>query len=220
MAKILSHNIKGPLAYIQHITGYTLAHFDDLSRADLLDTTKVINETARELTNLLTNMLVWQELQAQTLAQHAQTFSLSNLVADEINLQRTACHLKSITITNRVPEKTDVTTDPFLVRLILQNMLTNAIKFSSENSTVHIEAGHENGLLSLCVVDHGKGIPADELAKIEQNHGRTTSSGTYNEQGTGLGMRIMKELAALLNGKITLHSTPGEGTTVTLHIPA
>lgn len=218
LVSIISHDIKGPLAYIQHITGHTVAHFDSLTRDELLETTLVLHDTAKELTTLLTNMLAWQKIHAHGIQVQQEEIDIPALINGEVQLQKAACHFKKITISTQAPSACKVHSDAFILRLILQNMLSNALKFSPENSSISISANCTAGFLALAVKDHGKGMHQEDVERLlAGNHNSTT--GTQQEQGTGLGILLIQQLVALLKGALKIDSTPDVGTLVTVQIP-
>ena len=219
LISIFTHNVKGPIKFIQHVTDHTIAHWDDMSREDLFDTAKVINETTRELTQLLGNMLQWQQLKENSIKRLKGKFNLYNLVEEEILLQKSVSFLKKIEIVNKVPKRLMVDTDKFLVRLILQNILSNALKFSFINSKIFIKATYKEGFLSLSVEDEGKGMTEEELERVLSDELYTTI-GTFEESGTGFGSSIVKDLTQLLDGTLEIRSKFDAGTKVTLIIPA
>jgi len=101
--------------------------------------------------------------------------------------------------------------DPKLVRQILRNLLTNAIKYSPAGGAVELAALHRDGAVVLRVRDEGIGIPPEDQAHLFDMFRRGTNVG--NIQGSGLGLAITQRAVALHNGTITFESVPGEGTT-------
>lgn len=190
-----------------------------MSREELFDTAKVINETTRELSQLLVNMLQWQQLKENAIKRLKGKFNLFNMVEEEILLQKSVSYLKKIEIVNKVPKKLMVYTDNFLVRLILQNILSNALKYSFINSKILIKATYKDGILSLSVEDEGKGMTEEELELVLSDELYTTI-GTFEESGTGFGTSIVKDLTILLDGTLDIKSKLDAGTKVTLTIPA
>jgi signal transduction histidine kinase len=107
---------------------------------------------------------------------------------------------------------------------VLYNFLSNAIKFSPEGSTVRVVAqsirtGDRGQSVRLSVVDRGPGIPPDMQESIFEKFRQVDASHTRRHSGTGLGLSICKELAGLLGGNVSLHSTPGQGSTFSLEVP-
>ena len=107
--------------------------------------------------------------------------------------------------------------DPKLMRQILTNLLTNAIKYSPSGSNIDFSLKVEEGELIFEIKDKGIGIPVDDLNKLFTTFHRATNTG--NIQGTGLGLAIVKKCVDLHQGKIEVHSILNEGSTFTLRLP-
>ena len=219
LISVFTHNVKGPIKFIQHVTDHTIEHWDEMTREDLYDSAKVINVTTRELSQLLVNMLQWQQLKEHSIKRAKGRFNLWQLIEEEMLLQRSVSFLKKIQIVNKVPKRLIVDSDQFLIRLILQNILSNALKFSFINSKILIKAKYNDGKLALSVEDEGKGMTEEELEMVLSDDLYTTI-GTFEESGTGFGTSIVKDLTDLLDGTLEIKSKLDAGTKVTLIIPA
>ena len=84
MLSIISHNVKGPIKYIQFITDYNLEHWEKVTPNELRECAQIINESAKDITNLLANMMHWASLQKNELVKHDSTFDLHGVITDEI----------------------------------------------------------------------------------------------------------------------------------------
>jgi len=113
--------------------------------------------------------------------------------------------------------KQDVFVDIHLLKNILINLVSNAIKFSNENGQIKVHAELLNGNLNISVEDNGMGIPEDEQHHLYERFFRAKNAG--NIQGTGLGLHIVGKYLELLNGGMTMKSTLNEGTTFSFYIP-
>jgi signal transduction histidine kinase len=218
MLSIISHNVKGPVKYIQYITDYTLGNWEKMSPEDLHECASIINQSAKDIAELLANMMQWAQIQKDEVVRHNVTFDLREIIAEEIALHRTAEHIKKITIENWVPKGTIVHTDSHLLRLAFQNILSNALKFSFANTRIWVEYKEKDGNAQLSVQDEGKGISPEEL-ELLLNDEFLSSPGTMDERGSGLGTALTRKLAILLGGEITIESQLDAGTKVTLHLP-
>jgi signal transduction histidine kinase len=107
--------------------------------------------------------------------------------------------------------------DPKLLRQILTNLLTNAIKYSPPGSNINLNLKIEELKLIFEIKDKGIGIPVDDLNKLFTTFHRATNTG--NIQGTGLGLAIVKKCVDLHQGEIEVHSILNEGSTFTLRLP-
>jgi signal transduction histidine kinase len=112
-----------------------------------------------------------------------------------------------------------VRSDPQILRQVLANLLSNAVKFT-ENGEIRVVATPMGAGLSLSVVDTGIGIPEGAMDRLFQKFGQVDGSSTRRHGGTGLGLALCRELAALLGGTLTVSSKEGQGSTFTLELPA
>ena len=127
---------------------------------------------------------------------------------------------KGIRTETRIPEDLPpIVTDEARLLQILQNLLSNAYKFTPKGGEVRVEARSSDGKLSLIVKDTGIGIPPEEKVRIFEKFRQVDSSSTRGFPGAGLGLSIVKELSLLLGGSVSLESEPNKGSTFTLTLP-
>ena len=125
--------------------------------------------------------------------------------------------LKGLTLAVDVPADATVATDADLVRLVLQNLVANAVKYANRGGTVRVTADRDGGGWRLAVVDDGPGIAPDRLGRIIEAFHRGE---VYGQGGVGLGLAIASRAAKLLGIALTVESTPGAGSTFRLAFPA
>jgi two-component system sensor histidine kinase BarA len=210
----MSHEIRTPM---NGILGFTdLLRNTPLSQtqAEYLDT---IESSSHNLLTIINDILDLSKLEAGKLVLEKTAFSLRQCIHTAIALLAPMAHAKELELVslvyNDVPD--NVVGDPTRVAQILTNLVNNAIKFTDQGEVVlrtMVEAEDDETLtLSISVTDTGIGIPANEQAEIFSafSQGRIFSEKTIS--GTGLGLSICKRLVAEMNGSISLHSNPGEG---------
>jgi two-component system cell cycle sensor histidine kinase PleC len=110
--------------------------------------------------------------------------------------------------------------DPKAMRQALINLLTNAVKFSPQGSEVVIRGALESGGIALSVIDHGLGIKAEDLPRIFEPFWQNEAYRRQTKEGIGLGLAITQRLVQAHDGTITVESREGEGTTVSIRLPA
>ena len=126
---------------------------------------------------------------------------------------------KNLTLHIKIQPKTDVITDAFMAEQILENIFSNAVKYSLPNQGIEIFSARENGHIQLTVKDEGVGIEQNELSKIFDRFYRVDKSRSAQSKSHGLGLAIAKRFADLLKIKITLESQPGKGSSFSLIFP-
>jgi PAS domain S-box-containing protein len=117
------------------------------------------------------------------------------------------------------PDEPDVLVDPHRMLQVLTNLLGNAIKFSDRGSTVRIEVTHSDTESCIAVIDHGRGIPANQLTTVFDRFGQVEANDARREGGTGLGLPIAREIVQRSGGSIIVDSTLGQGSTFTVCLP-
>ena len=117
------------------------------------------------------------------------------------------------------PNSLNLKTDEDVLRRIIENIFSNAIKFSEPGKTIHIKLSEEHEFAILSVKDEGPGIEQAELPKLFEMFQKLSARPTGGESSTGLGLSIVKALVERLQGKIEVHSEIGKGTEFVIHIP-
>ena len=109
--------------------------------------------------------------------------------------------------------------DQFSITELVTNLLFNAVKYTPENKTVHLEAKDQGDFIRIDFVDTGIGIPADETEHVFDEFFRATNAKASEKDGTGLGLSIVKQIVQRHGGKISVQSKEGEGSTFTVELP-
>lgn len=214
----ISHDFRSPLTSIK---GYAEAIKDGTIPYELqnkyLDI--ILFETER-LTKLTENLL--------TLNNIKNNGTLLNIVSFDINymIKKTVATFEGICTKKRISfqllfesDHAIVCGDEDKIRQVLYNLIDNAIKFSPNNSTIHIMTEEKNDKLFVSVKDHGIGIPADSLHKIWERFYKTDQSRGKDKKGTGLGLSIVKEIINAHDENITVASTTDVGTEFVFTLP-
>jgi len=106
-----------------------------------------------------------------------------------------------------------------MINLVFRNLISNSIKFVYEGGEIIITAVEKGNMVFVTVSDNGMGIEQRDLPKLFKIESRHSTTGTFNEKGTGLGLTLCKEIIERHNGKITVESEKGKGTAFTFSLP-
>lgn len=174
---------------------------------------------AKQLYNLLENLLAWSRSKSNEISTNPQTLDLGQLVDNIVEVLKIAALDKKINIQNMIGPEAVAYADENLVSTILRNLVSNAIKFSPENSYIVISSQQQNGFVEISVKDHGVGISSEDIPKLFREDLQFSSPGTNKEKGTGLGLILCKEFVEKCGGKIRVESQEGKGTTMSFTIP-
>jgi len=215
----VTHDIKGHLAAIQSCL-YVAAdessgslndkQSDFLSRG--LERTAQLTSFVKELLNL-TQMRLSGRLQMEV-------FSLPDCVSKALATVARKAKDKSITVSSNIePSLGQIVGNEFSINEMLTNLLFNAIKYTPENKTVHIEAKSDGDCVQIDIADTGIGIPADEVGSVFEEFFRASNAKKSEKDGTGLGLSIVKQIVERHGGEISVQSQEGKGTNFTVTLP-
>jgi two-component system phosphate regulon sensor histidine kinase PhoR len=178
----------------------------------------VIRRNAERMHNLIDDILELSAIEAGTESVRPAPIRLHSLVGDVTTALASRAEARCIVLSNEVSTEAVVMADARRLEQMLTNLIDNAIKFGRENGTVRIR--HERGTRDrISVADEGDGISAEHLARLFERFYRVDRARSRDMGGTGLGLAIVKHLALAHGGEVSVHSTPGEGSTFVIELP-
>ena len=180
-----------------------------------------IHKAAQSLLQLVNELLEISEIEAGNLQLDLTETDLSALVRNAVEMNGFLAQNKNITILADLQEVQPLMLDSSKIDQVLNNLLSNATKYSHPDTTVRVELGRESsGGVRLAVVDQGQGIPLAEQTELFQPFHKTSVKGTAGEKSTGLGLAIVKRIVEGHGATIGVESEPGKGSTFTVRFPA
>ena len=215
----ITHDIKAPAA---SISGFIDLMKDYVSNPQGLECLQNIKNSAAHLSHLVASLLDYHQLENGLMKVQPTSFSPTQLVAESVEGMKLRAEEKGLEISFDCKMKgmEYFRADAFRIRQILDNLISNAIKYTDRGSvTIQAQVSEILGkpTLTLSVKDTGKGMTDEEKQKVFQAFTRLKSA--QGIEGTGLGLSITQELVSLLGGEIILHSTLGKGSTFIVTIP-
>ena len=141
------------------------------------------------------------------------------MVKENFSLLKSQSENKKQDLVISVPDPCIAFADETMINTVLRNLLSNAVKFTPHGGTIMVSASEINNYVEISVTDTGVGIPENKLESIFRIDSKLSTPGTDKETGTGLGLILCKEFVEKNNGKITMTSTPGKGSTFSFKIP-
>lgn len=217
----MSHELRTPM---NAILGF--AQLLQLEKSSLTDTHKsFIDEIivgGKLLLTLINEILDLAKIEEGKLDISIENCSATKIINESVSLLKPQAQLTNISIKNNVNMNIDyiVKADTTRLKQACINVLSNAIKYNSENGTVDIDILQpENGLLRISIKDTGAGIPPDEIDKLFKPFERLNNDKNNSIEGTGIGLALSKKLMNLMNGEISVKSVPEQGCTFFLDIP-
>lgn len=218
--EIAAHDLKNPLTSISLSATTIKKYLDTFSREKIEAHLDKIAETSDRMKNIVTNLISTNAIEAGKYTVDKQELNLSELLKYIVeDFQHRASH-KNIEIVLTNEENKKITTDEKAVYSILDNLISNAVKYSSEGSYIFVKLiAQDKDKVIIKIKDNGLGIPENEKEKVFQKFSRISNKPTGGENSTGLGLSIVKKLTDLIGGKITFESEYGKGTTFILELP-
>lgn len=224
----ITHDIKAPAA---SISGFIDLMKDYVSNPQGIECLQNIKNSAAHLSHLVASLLDYHQLENGLMKVQPTSFSPAQLVVESVEGMRLRaeekgleisfeCKMKGMGTSDSPMKKEFFRADAFRIRQILDNLVSNAIKYTEQGSiTIQAQVSKVMGkpMLTLSVKDTGKGMTSEEKQKVF--HAFTRLKSAQGIEGTGLGLSITQELVSLLGGEIILHSTQGKGSTFIVTIP-
>lgn len=212
---IVSHDLKDSISSIKGFID--LLREDSLTKEEFYELIPELSENADNASLLLFNLLNWSKSQMQNLESNPELFNIQDVFHNKMGLIEQKVEQKRIVLIDE-SQRDFVYADKSMIEIVIQNLLTNAVKFSRIGDAITVSNRDQNGKSLICVEDTGVGISPENLNKLFKNNTFTTI-GTKNEKGTGLGLTICKELVELNDGRIWVESIQNVGTKFFVELP-
>ena len=216
---IIAHDLRSPFTSLIGMSDFLLEDIDDFSRDEIKNFVSKINESARNVFKLLENLLQWSKLQTGGLEFNPEKFDMYMIVIEAVNLLGHNAAHKGIELANDMQKEMYVKADYNMVSSVVQNLVSNAIKFSNPNGYIRISGESDDDYIYIKVEDSGIGMNNKDLLKLFRIDTHHTTLGTANEKGSGLGLVLCKELIEQNGGVISVNSELGKGTTFIFSLP-
>lgn len=215
----VSHEIRTPLNAIIGFSDVMKARLFGPMPARYAEYADLIHESGRHLLDLIGDVLDMSRIEADRYELHSETFDAAEVAALCTKLMRQRAEDAGLTLQSDAVGPLTVTADRKALRQILLNLLSNAVKFTPRGGAVVLMARADGGDLVLAVGDSGVGIAEEDLKALGQPFRQAASARDVDQRGSGLGLSLVRSLAMLHGGEMTIESRPGEGTTVTVRLP-
>ncbi|MEI7812021.1 MAG: PAS domain S-box protein [Ignavibacteria bacterium] len=216
---ILAHDLRGPFSGFMGITEELAKNIDKLKRDEISEFASVMHSTALKIFGLLTNLLEWSRLQTDRIAFNPAPVDIYYETVNVCFLFSSAAMAKSIRLTNSVKQDTIVYADEKMLSTVLRNIISNAIKFTHNEGKISINATESDGFIQIEISDSGVGMSEKNLSDVFKIDSVITTKGTNNEEGSGLGLVLCREMVKKNGGNISVTSEPGKGTSFTFTLP-
>lgn len=217
LISIVSHDLGNPFATIKLWTNLLAKTTDSKAREEAL---QIIHQTAESGIRLVKTVLDIEKMETNKHQLNLENFDLVLFVQNIVKNFEPASQAKSIKVEVQAqPLKIFFLSDKQLVMRVIENLLSNALKYSQSHTEVFVKLKESKQNVEIEVEDQGIGISADELHRLFSKYGKLSSRPTANEDSTGLGLSIVKRVVEELGGKITCRSQEGVGSVFVVTLP-
>ena len=209
----ISHELRTPLTLIADPVNYII-HDDNLN-SQQRSMLQIVQRNVLVLTQLVSEILDFRKVQNGKMELRLSDFNLAECMKQWIKLFSASAQKKHIAISMDAPDTIMLRADQDKIERICYNLLSNALKYTSEGGEISLMAKEEGGRVMISVADNGCGISSDELPYIFDRFYQAKNAG----RGTGIGLAIVKAFTELHHGEVSATSIEGKGSTFTIHIP-
>lgn len=215
---IAAHDLRNPISGILNASEHLIENWGDGDEDDLR-LLQAIQASSEFLLRLIDDMLEISTIESGNLKLAIEPTDLLSLVEKNLSVNRLLAGSKRIRLDVLAEGAVfDVQVDPIKMNQVIDNLITNAIKFSPPDSRIEVRLSNKHGVPTISVIDEGQGIPADEIGMVFQPFRRSQRRPGSNKVGTGLGLAIVKRIVEGHGGHIAVTSEVGKGSTFTVSL--
>lgn len=216
---IIAHDLRSPFTAIVGFSELLAKRVEKKDLDGIEEYVELILKSSKKTLDLLMNLLEWARSQTGKISFNPEYLDLQQILNETLFVMDNIACRKAIIITKNLPANMPVFADRHMLGTILRNLVSNAIKFTPEGGSITIKALRTENHTFLSVSDTGTGIPANRTANLFRIDTNTSTLGTADEEGTGLGLILCKEFIDKHGGTIQVESQPGEGSKFTISLP-
>ena len=215
---VISHDLRGPFAAI--LQSIEAIRAGDITPAEQAGLMEEFYRQVSLVTIMVNNLLAWANTQQEGIKSSPEKLDVVYEVEDIIAVSDFLARNKSISLEHDVDGGISVFADPDHIKIIIQNLIGNAIKFTPRGGSIKVYYTEENGEVGIHIQDTGVGVNPDKLKKLFVVTGKDISAyGTSNEAGAGIGLALVKQFIDANNGRLDVQSKHGEGSEFTVYLP-
>ena len=216
---IIAHDLRSPFSSILGFSELLLEDREDYDVATYKMYSKQINSSAKNTLVLLDNLLNWAKSQTGQINFKPEKAVLASIIQEIFELSNLSAKNKNIVLNHIPSEEIIVFADPNMIKTVLRNLISNAIKFTNSNGKIDVYALQNDKFIEIAVSDNGVGMNEETRNKLFSIETNETTLGTANEKGSGLGLLLCKEFVEKHGGKIWIESEEGKGSIFYFTLP-
>ena len=216
---IIAHDLRSPFNSIIGFSDLLIGNSKDLNAEEKEKYCNIINGEAKNTLVLLDNLLNWAKSQTGQLSFNPEIILFSKIILELFTLNRVWASSKNITLDYSSSEEIKLYTDENILKTVLRNLISNAIKFTEVGGHIKVSAILKDDQAEITISDTGIGMNEEQLKLLFKITANTSTQGTENENGSGLGLVLCKEFVEKCNGRIWVESEAGKGSEFKFTLP-
>ncbi|WP_071146857.1 hybrid sensor histidine kinase/response regulator [Bacteroides ihuae] len=217
---VIAHDLRSPVGSIKMVLNMLILNLPSSKIGDeMYELLTIANQTTEDVFSLLDNLLKWTKSQIGRMKVVYQDIDLIQLAEGVVEVFAMVAAAKKITIRTEVPEKIVVYGDTDMMKTVVRNFLSNAIKFSNMGAEILLSVEIKGDMAVVNVKDYGCGIDEESQKKLLHTDTHFSTFGTNNEEGSGLGLLLCKDFVQKNGGELYFVSTKGQGSTFSFSVP-
>lgn len=213
---ILAHDLRNPLGQLQMVL--SLMETDDLDVKEFETLLPKLSEGVKTTSETLDSLLYWAKTQMNGFKLNLTQHNLSEFIANESKNYQNLLSEKNLALVSNIPHDVTIVFDGSIIKVVFRNLLNNAVKFSSQGSQIEVNYRVDSSFYYLSIKDFGVGMSENQKNKLFSDLTSSTV-GTKNEKGIGVGLIFCKDLVQKIKGNIEVESALNQGSTFTFSIP-
>ncbi|RZG87114.1 sensor histidine kinase [Acinetobacter venetianus] len=219
---IISHDLRAPFHGLLGFSEILAKERETLDESSIQNIADYLYDTSQSTYNLLESLLNWAMAEGGRFVYHPINFKLRQITDIVTDILKTLALKKNIQLINQVDENLKVYADMNMITSLIQNLVSNALKFTDIDGSgkVYIQAQNKGEMVEITVKDSGLGMTDEQIQNLFQPRITMSFKGTAGEKGAGLGLSLCKRFVELNHGEIHVVSKDGEGTTFKVTLPA
>ena len=216
--RIIAHDLRNPISTAVSTTEYILSNFDNAEKDSVKTFVEKLHRLSLTTYSLLENLLDWSSSQMGQIRYNPIRVELSYMVTDSLDLVKSIIEAKRIEVIIDMPKSLEVYADENMLRTVIRNLISNAVKFTREGGCIKIKVHIKDDFCALSIEDNGVGMSEENKKNLFKIDRELKTLGTHNERGAGLGLIICKEFIELNGGTISVESQPEKGSVFTITV--
>jgi signal transduction histidine kinase len=216
---VISHDLRNPLTALLIASDKLSEDIDNHIFETIQPFAKIIHDSSHKILQQLNDLVHWAKMQQEKTTLNPERLHLISSVEQSFELLKANAMQKNILFENKVSFDIYVKADALMLRSILQNLLTNAIKFSPQGGLISVTAQLKDKMVEICIIDSGIGMESNISKNLFIKSNTAPVPGTNNEKGSGLGLILVKDFVTQNGGTIRVESEIEKGTSIFFTLP-